>query len=339
MAKAMVYTFLAIAFIIFFLSPSKRHDHHRMCLNRRLAHKVSFDPLVSRIERSTDDKGLSKNTTYVPEVDDAQEYFQDDGVLNTTLRLMILFPLLDNAPKDGYISAKELEAWISQQTIDRLSYRTYKAMFWHDKDGDGAISFSEYLPQFSTKDIEINSMAHGDAGWWMEQFKNADVDSSGNLDFNECKDFLHPEDSDNEEIQRWLLRDKMKRIDDDHDGKLNFSEFLLHVYNIYKSYADFENSPALTPTAEQMFAQLDTDKDKKLSVEELRPILRYLHPGELFYAKYFTRYLMREADDNKDGYLTLQEMLNHESIFYNSLYEDDDVYDDDDDDDDYHDDL
>ncbi|PPR80506.1 hypothetical protein GOBAR_AA40208 [Gossypium barbadense] len=273
MAKAMVYTFLAIAFIIFFLSPSKRHDHHRMCLNRRLAHKVSFDPLMSRIERSTDDKGLSKNTTYVPEVDDAQEYFQDDGVLNTTLRLMILFPLLDNAPKDGYISAKELEAWISQQTIDRLSYRTYKAMFWHDKDGDGAISFSEYLPQFSTKDIEKNSMAHGDAGWWMEQFKNADVDSSGNLDFNECKE----------------------RIDDDHDGKLNFSEFLLHVYNIYKSYADFENSPALTPTAEQMFAQLDTDKDKKLSVEELRPILRYLHPGELFYAKYFTRYLMREV--------------------------------------------
>lgn len=37
-------------------------------------------------------------------------------------------------------------------------------------------------------EIEKNSMAHGDAGWWMEQFKNADVDSSGNLDFNECKE-------------------------------------------------------------------------------------------------------------------------------------------------------
>lgn len=54
---------------------------------------------------------------------------------------------------------------------------------------------------------------------------------------------------------------------------------------------------------------------------------------------YFNWFKLNQADDNKDGYLTLQEMLNHESIFYNSLYEDDNGYDDGDDDDDYHDDL
>ncbi|KAK8511888.1 hypothetical protein V6N13_073720 [Hibiscus sabdariffa] len=328
MAKAMVYTFLAIAFIILLLSPTKRHGHHPLGLNRRLAHKVPFDPLVTRMERWTEDQGWSQNITYVPEVG-------GDGTLNTTSRLIILFPFLDIEPKDGKISALELGVWIRQQVVDRLNYRTNKLMSWHDKNGDGAISFSEYLPQFTPKDIERNSMGHGEAGWWMEQFKNADLDSSGDLDFNECKNFLHPEDSDNKEIQRWLLREKMKRMDEDEDGHLNLNEFKEQAYDIYRSYVDFKNSATRTPTAEEKFAELDHDNDKKLSIEELRPILSYLHPGELFYANYFSHYLMREADDNKDGYLTLQEMLNHDNIFYNSLYEDDD----DDDDYHYHDDL
>ncbi|GMI95285.1 hypothetical protein like AT4G27790 [Hibiscus trionum] len=339
MAKAMVYTFLAIAFIILLLSPSKWHSRQPIGLHRRLAHRVSFDPLVSRIERWTDEKGSNENITYVPEVEDAQEYFQDDGILNTTLRLVILFPLLDNAPKDGKISVEELGAWITQQAVDRLRYRTDRVMSWNDKNEDGAISFAEYLPHFTPEDIEKNSTGHGDAGWWMEQFKNADVDSSGSLDYNECRDFLHPEDSENEDILRWLSREKMKRMDDDDDGKLNLDEFKKHAYEIYKSYADFENSAALTPTAQEKFADLDIDKDEKLCVEELKPLLSYLHPGELFYAKHFTRYLMREADDNKDGYLTLQEMLNHENIFYNSLYENDDDDDDEYNYDDFHDDL
>lgn len=40
-----------------------------------------------------------------------------------------------------------------------------------------------------------------------------------------------------------------------------------------------------------------------------------------------------QSDDNKDGKLTLQEMLNHEDIFYNTVYENID----DDDNDDGHD--
>ncbi|XP_021291767.1 calumenin-B [Herrania umbratica] len=330
MAKAVVCTLLATAFIILFVfSQNKQHGHHtRSGLSRRLGYKVPhFDPLVARIERSAEQKGLSyhvdpEHISYVPEVADAHEFFDDDGALNTTLRLMILFPLLDNAPKDGLISAKELGAWIGQQAIDRLSFRTNKVMSWHDKNGDGAISFSEYLPHFNENDIAKNRKGHGEAGWWMEQFNNADLNSNGTLDFNEFKDFLHPEDSDNEEIQKWLLREKMKRMDDDHDGKLNFKEFLDYAYNIYKSYAEFETAAALAPSAEDKFVELDINKDKYLELDELRPILCYLYPGELFYAKYYTSYLIYEADDNKDGNLTMEEILNHESVFYNSLYDD-----------------
>ena len=51
-------------------------------------------------------------------------------------------------------------------------------------------------------------------------------------------------------------------MDDDHNGKLNFKEFLENAYNIYESYTEFENAAAFAPTAEDKFAELDINKDK-----------------------------------------------------------------------------
>ncbi|PKI76396.1 hypothetical protein CRG98_003191 [Punica granatum] len=177
-------------------------------------------------------------------------------------------------------------------------------------------------------------MGHGDPGWWKEQINNADLDRNGTLSFYEFMDFLHPEDSNNIEIHRWLLREKLKRMDSDRDGKLNLEEFMDHVYAFYKTYAEFENGSAGdVPQPEEKFADLDVNKDKGLDVEELIPMLPYLHPGELSHAKYYSSYLIHEADDDKDGKLSLGEMLNHEMLFYTSLLDVDE------DDDDFHDEL
>lgn len=333
MAKAVVYTLLATTFIIFVLFyPKEEENKNHLGPSRRLGYKFpipTFDPLVSQMERLAEEKGLGnqtnsinlENNSHIGNIADANEYFSDEGKLNITLRLINLFPLLDKAPKDEVISFQELEAWNIQQTVDRLSYRTQSEMADWDKDGDGAISFSEYLPQFSEEDIVKKEMGHGEAGWWKEQFVNADVDQNGSLNLNELNNFLHPEDSTNEKIQNWVLREKIKRMDNDDDGKLSFVEFLDRTYNIYKSYIEFETGVADIPTAEDKFAELDLNKDKFLEVEELKPIFRYLHPGELSYAKYYTSYLIHEADDNRDGKLTLDEMLDHEFLFYSTVYD------------------
>ena len=88
------------------------------------------------------------------EVDNAYEYFSE-GKLNTTLRLYILFPLIDKAPTDEVVSFKELEAWFEHQAHRGLNYTTQKEMASRDKDVDGAIAFNEYLPQFFKEDIGI----------------------------------------------------------------------------------------------------------------------------------------------------------------------------------------
>ncbi|XP_057485547.1 uncharacterized protein LOC130771871 [Actinidia eriantha] len=346
MSKAVVYTLLTTAFIVLVilsLAITTTHkDYRPHGLSRRLGFKIPpllFDPLVIKMERIAEEKGLDdrdlptnwETSTLAKELDqkDAANFLSDDGMLNITLRLKYLFPFLDNAPKDGFVESKELEAWIVRQADDRLTYRTEKELALRDKDGDGVISFQEYNPQFSNEDLARNGMGHGEAGWWKEQFKNADIDHNGILNFYEFKDFLHPEDSTNEQIHKWLLREKIKPIDYDHDEKLDFIEFKNGGYDSYKNYVEFETGGANIPSPEDVFEKLDVNKNKLLEVDELTPILQYLSPGELSYAKYYAGYLIHEADEDGDGKLTLDEMIKHEYIFYNTVYDEEfDDYDD-----------
>ncbi|KAF8412098.1 hypothetical protein HHK36_000053 [Tetracentron sinense] len=396
MTKAVVYSLLATAFLLFLVfSPTSPKGPNHLRVGRRLGYKhAAFDPLVGKMERLAEEGGFGdrnapviwESNPFSGEFEDTEEYFSEEGRLNITLRLVILFPLLDRAPQDGVVSFKELEAWNLRQASDRLNYSTQREITLRDKDGDGAISLKEYLPKLSDEDIgmrlfspesiqylnwilmnkcetERNSMVHGQAGWWKEQFTNADADSDGILNFQEFNEyglfqarilifvawfdqesfscsFLHPEDSGNGKIQQWLLREKIKGMDYDNDGKLDFNEFHNRAYDTYKNYIEFESADDSTPKAEDIFAKLDLNMDKFLTEEELQPILHHLHPGELSYATHYTKYLIREvseiifnifADDNKDGNLTLNEMIDHEYIFYSTVFEESD-YDDDDDD-------
>lgn len=38
------------------------------------------------------------------------------------------------------------------------------------------------------RETEKNGMEHGEAGWWKQQFDNADADKNGTLTFNEFKE-------------------------------------------------------------------------------------------------------------------------------------------------------
>ncbi|XP_043720863.1 calumenin [Telopea speciosissima] len=371
--KLTVVAYLIVATIVLVfltLTPTSRHHHHHhRHIGRRLGHKhAPFDPLVGKLERLMEERSsgggaidngnhhhsLSSVTTGNnwdsfsgndgDELDrEEEEYLRDEEVsFNITKRLLTMFPLIDKDPKDGYISLKELENWNVERAVERLNYKTMKEMRLHDLDGDGSLSLSECLHRFSLTNLEKNDMAPGQAGWWKEQFSIADADGNGFLNFAELNDFLNPKDSENEEIQVWLLREKIRYMGNDKDGKLNFVEFRDHAYDIYKFHAEYEYNVNDIPKPEQKFAELDFNHDKFLTVEELLPILHQLYPGEITYATYYAKYLIREVDADKDGKLTINEMLNNEEIFYSKVFEkefdneEDNEDDDFDDDDDYY---
>lgn len=170
MAKVVVYALVAIAFVaLIVLSPTNTYSSHNQhgvhALSRRLGYKLpisNLDPIVRKLQRVSEETGLVEENNSINlerisvDVSDAEvpnEYFSNDGKLNITRRLIFLFSLIDNAPKDGKASFEEFQIWNREQTMDTLTYRTQQALDLHDKNKDGEISFSEFLPQFSKEEI------------------------------------------------------------------------------------------------------------------------------------------------------------------------------------------
>eukprot|EP01018_Ginkgo_biloba_P033736 Gb_04968 [translate_table: standard] len=270
---------------------------------------------------------------YLDHEEESEDYLNDEDRFNITHRLTVLFPFVDVNPRDGFISLAELHDWHLQQATRSLLHRTDREMETHDANKDGLLTFKEYLSHLTDEQLANNSTEHGEAGWWKEQFECADEDGDGALNHTELNNFLHPEDSKNEKLLRWMCKEKIRERDEDKDGKLDFAEFDNGAYEIIKQYDEYEHnsehSPEHVPSSHERFAELDKNKDGFLTEDELEPILHKLHPGEISYARYQAQYLMYQADANKDNRLTLEEMLEHPYTFYNTAYGDDD------DDDDY----
>lgn len=58
----------------------------------------------------------------------------------------------------------------------------------------------------------------------------------------------------------WVNDDR--GMDSNGDGKLDFTEFVKHTYDTYRIYMEFETLGAQIPTAEEKFADLDTNNDE-----------------------------------------------------------------------------
>ncbi|EEC78266.1 hypothetical protein OsI_17954 [Oryza sativa Indica Group] len=276
--------------------PHRRSGRHYVPFGRHAA----FGPFATEVElllhgggavpdirtfRDTLDR-LPDWSHFDAELGPLERYFGSDGELNVKERLLYLFPMLHRAPKDGGVSCGELEAWLRRQAADRLDAVARRELKRHDKDGDGSAAAPD------------NTSSQGS--------------------------FLHPEDSSQEKVKLWLLKDKLSGMDHDRDGKLSLDEFISQFHmidhnSIVEHSADDDTSCA---EAEKKFRELDSNNDGYLTVEEARPVIQSLISGEFSYAKSHAKLLMK-ADDNKDNKLSLEEMLNHYLSFYNIVYMDD----------------
>lgn len=263
---------------------------------------------------------------------DAEDYLNDEDKFNVTNRLLVLFPNIDIDPVDGFVTEKELTDWNLKQAEKEVLHRSARDMELHDKNHDGFVSFAEYEPPTWVRNSDNNSFGY-DMGWWKEEHFNAsDADGDGLLNKTEFNDFLHPADSKNPTLLKWLCKEEVRERDTDRDGKLNFKEFFHGLFDLVRNYdeerhnSSHETDNAMEGSAKVLFAQLDKDGDGYMSDDELLQIIEKLHPSERYYAKQQADYIISQADTNKDGRLSLAEMIESPYVFYSAIFSEEEEY-------------
>lgn len=264
----------------------------------------------------------------------AEDYLNDEQKFNVTNRLILLFPKIDVSPADGYVTESELTEWNLQQAEKEVLHRTQRELEIHDKNHDGFVSFAEYEPP-SWVQLSDNSSLGYDMGWWKEEHFNAsDADGDGLLNITEFNDFLHPADSKSQKLLQWLCKEEVRERDSNRDGKIDFKEFFHGLFDLVRSYGEENHNDSHTSDdladapAKKLFAELDKDHDGLLSDVELLPVIGKLHPSEHYYAKQQADYTISQADADKDGRLTLFEMMENPYAFYSAIFNEDDEDDD-----------
>ncbi|KAK8668880.1 hypothetical protein V6N13_106326 [Hibiscus sabdariffa] len=316
---------------------------------------VAFDPLVAEIERRREDNQWEKQyldhsrpeflqhsapaEESQPELDgflNAEDYLNDGDKFNITDRLVLLFPKIDVDPADGFVTENELIEWHLQQAMKEVWFRSLREMEIHDKNNDGLISYAEYEAPSLVKNVifrggtlfvflSLDNPSFGlNMGWWTEDHFNAsDANGDHLLNLTEFNDFMHPADSKNPKLLQWLCKEEVRERDADKDGKVNFNEFFHGIFDLVISHDEEGHISMETETpAKRLFSQLDKDGDRFLTDEELLPIIGKLHPSERYYAKQQADYIVSQADLNKDGRLSLVEMIDNPYVFYSAIFND-----------------
>ena len=274
---------------------------------------------------------------------------------NVTKRLEEIFPLID-IDGDGIVSKDELRIWHYTQARNNSENRAEHEFDVTDNDHDGYITLKEYLEDDFDIDVTGNGtekeMEEYNVRWIRNArkvFELTDTDKDGKLNRTEFFYFIHPEEGKHgSEIGKHLVAETIRDHDMNMDEKLNFTEFFESLFHQVDEVEDEESNSnddgnsrnnnndayeenVMRVRALALFARLDKDKDGLVTSRELHAdeaTYKKLHPTNDDHARDQSASLMVDADENKDGGLSLVEILKNKMMFYSTaMTSEDDYYD------------
>ena len=274
---------------------------------------------------------------------------------NVTKRLEEIFPLID-IDGDGIVSKDELRIWHYTQARNNSENRAEHEFDVTDNDHDGYVTLKEYLEDDFDIDVTGNGtekeMEEYNVRWIRNArkvFELTDTDKDGKLNRTEFFYFIHPEEGKHgSEIGKHLVAETIRDHDMNMDEKLNFTEFFESLFHQVDEVEDEESNSnddgnsrnnnndayeenVMRVRALALFARLDKDKDGLVTSRELHAdeaTYKKLHPTNDDHARDQSASLMVDADENKDGGLSLVEILKNKMMFYSTaMTSEDDYYD------------
>lgn len=243
------------------------------------------------------------------------ESFDHLSPTEAKIRLKELAEKMDK-DHDGFINKKELTEWILKSFRKLTEEEANEQMEDDDVNEDGKISWEEhksetygiYNDNELTPDTDENSdyqMLRNDE----QLFKKADVNNDGYLDKSEFPAFTHPEEF--KHMHDILYEQTMHKKDKNKDGYLSLEEYMINSNGRISS----SNSEDYIVEKDRFDNDYDKDQDGKLNKEE---VLLWLVPNNNDIAEGEADHLIESSDINKDGKLSIQEILDHHEIFVGS---------------------
>ncbi|KAK6109946.1 EF-hand domain pair family protein [Brugia pahangi] len=220
---------------------------------------------------------------------------------------------------DGFLEESELKDHIDfmqKRYVNNDVDRTWKN-YNVEKVKDGKISWKDYIEMVygtvgegQELSAEYQKMIIRDEKRW----KKADYDSDEMLDRTEYGCFMHPEDCDH--MRDVVVQETLEDIDKNKDGFVDLDEYIGDMYRP-EDYPELDGKePEWVASERQMFKEhRDKDGDGKLDQNEMRD---WIMPIGFDHADAEAKHLIGIADEDRDGKLSLKEVLDHYDTFVGS---------------------
>jgi len=231
-------------------------------------------------------------------------------------RLGVIFNKIDS-DGDKRISEMELKDWIMFTQNRYMLENTEYVFDEHDLNKDKLISWPEY-EEASQKLGSINIEGHDHADIDLSKgtdrdkrkFLHADVNSDGYCNKEEFQGFVHPEQRDY--MKQFLVNEAFLEMDTNNNGLIEKDEY---VRAVSRDEDGSKNTDWVENELQNFDEYLDKNHDGKLDSEE---ILQWVAPESSEQALEEAQHLMGTVDENKDAFISKEEMLKHVETFINS---------------------
>ncbi|XP_035697091.1 45 kDa calcium-binding protein-like [Branchiostoma floridae] len=247
-------------------------------------------------------------------------------------RLKEIFKRID-VDTDGLLTQQELQDWIlrkTQEHFQEAEQENSKHFQEVDQNKDGNLHWDEYRLQFlesrgydrdkimeviqQDTEIEMDVDDEEDLERDHDRFLQADEDPRDEL-LNE-KEFLafrHPEHSSS--MLSLMVQEILHDLDQNGDQILTLLEFVSMPYGAKVEEVEDSKDTWVVERRQEFKEVMDTDGDGKVTLTELEA---YMDPRSDQQALNEARQMIRVADANSDGKLSLAEILDNCQFFIGS---------------------
>jgi len=295
-----------------FVSPAAvdQKDHDRILHGRPLSDKQHHDDI----------EGEEADYDYDHEAFLGQDVAEDYDNLSPEEAQRRLAIIVDKMDVDGNqeVTVEELQNWIKFTQQRYVSEDVEKQWEQHSQEDGEHITWEQYRTTvygFLDEEDEVQKTDGGFSYAQMEARDNrrwnmADSDHDGKLTKMEFQAFLHPEDA--EHMRDIVVTETLEDIDKDGDGKVSLTEYIGDMYHGEND----ETEPEWVVSEKEQFAEFrDKNGDGFMDLEEVKA---WIIPPDFDHSGAEAKHLIYESDQNQDGVLTKQEILEKYDLFVGS---------------------